>query len=102
MLQRLWTGALCMLSAWAVWCGRLAPWPRFARRARQSVCDLQNDLVGHTAVVEQAMVPGSQGQVVLTGTVWMARNVGAKNLPAGLTCQVTAVQHHILWVNGDC
>jgi hypothetical protein len=48
------------------------------------------------------MAPGANGQVVLSGTVWMARNVGSKNLPAGLTCRITAMEHLTLWVNGDC
>ena len=102
MQQPWWIGALCVLSvAAAAGCAQAWLALRLRRRLRASGCDSLAALVGRTAVVEQAMPPGGLGQVILTGTVWMARNAGTRMLPAGLTCQVVKMDHQTLWVNGD-
>jgi len=102
MQQRWWIWALGALVVLALGRSRVRGgwrklWPRRPMRPGAN----GESLVGRTAVVEHAMAPGAEGQVVLMGTVWMARNVGGKSLPAGLTCRVTAMDHLTLWVNGD-
>ena len=102
MQQRRWIWALCALVVWGLWRSRVRIglsklWPK----CKGCQGHKGDSLVGTTAVVEQAMAPGAKGQVVVAGTVWMARNVGVKHLPAGLTCRVTAMDHLTLWVNGD-
>lgn len=103
MGQRWWMWALDALVVMALWRNRVrGVWAKLWSRRRACPPCRAESLVGQTAVVEQPMAPGAKGQVVLSGTVWMARNVGSKNLPAGLTCRITAMEHLTLWVNGDC
>ncbi len=113
MLQRWWNGVLVALMVLVTgrWLGMRHHLRRLMglvgrsgrrRAGLQGAVGHDNDaLVGQTAVVEQPMAPGGQGQVALAGTVYLARNVGDNSLPAGITCRVTAIDHLTLWVNGD-
>jgi len=47
-----------------------------------------DDLSGETAVPVDAIAPGAVGRAELRGTVWSARNAGARPLAAGERCRV--------------
>jgi len=53
---------------------------------------VDDQVIGQTATVRGRIAPGSTGSAELRGTVWSARNDGARELADGETCRVAAVQ----------
>jgi inner membrane protein len=52
----------------------------------------QDTLVGKSALVIEAMAPGSTGKVELRGTPWSANNTGGATLAVNAACRVVRVE----------
>lgn len=54
--------------------------------------ELQEQVVGHVAIVRGEIAPGAVGSVELRGTVWRAENAGDRSLADGESCAVAEVE----------
>jgi membrane protein implicated in regulation of membrane protease activity len=61
----------------------------------------ERDLIGHTATVIVAPMPGFEGQVQLRGVPWRARLQGDQPLGVGATCRIIAVDNLTLTVQPE-
>jgi len=63
--------------------------------------ELDNDILGQSVVVREALAPGAQGQADLRGSVWSVRNGTEQTLPAGCRARVDAIDGLVLELRAD-
>ena len=71
---------------------------RLYDRLRGGSAGLEAELLGETAVVEEAIAPGETGRASLRGSVWTARNQGDVALDVGARVHVEGAEGLVLLV----
>jgi membrane protein implicated in regulation of membrane protease activity len=66
--------------------------PLLARLQKRTPRARVDDLSGETALPVAGIAPGAVGQAELRGTLWTARNGGARPLAAGERCRVVRAE----------
>ena len=59
------------------------------------------DVVGEVATTKVALAPAEEGEAMLRGTVWKARNVGTGELAEGARAKVKAVDGLTLYIEKE-